>query len=126
MANYYDDDRPSNKKAGNANSITFINVLNVCGSVASLTGISLLWARGTLTPAQLTVAIPYALIAVALFLACAAIAFELFRFGLTLTETWPDGFRWAYVFLAFAGALYGLYGLGMVLYHYVEKQIPVT
>jgi hypothetical protein len=112
-------------KEDDRGSISFLDVLNVCGSVASLTGISLLWARGTLTTAQLTTTIPFTLISVAVFLACAAILFEISRLIFRRLRTIPDGFRWAYIFFAFAAVLYALYIIGFYLYQWVASKVPV-
>ena len=61
--------------------IGIVDVVNIAGSVASLTGISLLWLKDRVPSAKLFAVIPVVAIVVALSLGLVSLAFVLIRYG---------------------------------------------
>jgi hypothetical protein len=84
-----------------------IDVINVAGSIASITGISLLWLKGSMPPAALIAAIPVVAIAVTLSLGLFALAFVIIRYGYyEFVATRDMAWKFTYVCLTIAVALF--------------------
>jgi hypothetical protein len=97
--------------------ISAIDVVHFCGSVASITGISLLWLKNTILPGKLLIFLLAYSTATALSLGLISITFVIIRFGYQEFVAESDlPVRFAYLSFAVGIALFFLSILGYLIY----------
>jgi hypothetical protein len=80
------------------------DTISLAGSVASITGISLLWLKGFYSSINLLVAVPAFAIASLVAVGCAAVSFLLFSQGYTMLAQ-SRHFIGKLIYVCFAGAI---------------------